>query len=121
MPKVKLKIEVGDKFSHLVVVEPLGQDRYKNQLFKCKCSCGQEKVVRASSLAAKNTRSCGCQRRKKIQEDAGRYKKELLEEELIKFKELINSDYSLAQLADKFHLTLPATRKYWTTLKRKSN
>lgn len=33
-------------------------------LYRCKCSCGTTRLVRRDSLIQKNSRSCGCKRRK---------------------------------------------------------
>jgi hypothetical protein len=50
-------IEVGQVFGRLTVVAWRGG---KSSLWQCRCICGTEKVVRASSLRGGNTRSCGC-------------------------------------------------------------
>lgn len=52
----------GKKFGNLLVIERAGSDRNKNALWKCKCDCGNEKIVVANRLRSGETRSCGCLR-----------------------------------------------------------
>lgn len=51
---------VGKRFGKLQVVEMLNSNKDHKQLCKCKCDCGNETVVIASSLTSKHTLSCGC-------------------------------------------------------------
>lgn len=37
------------------------RDKRGNTLWNCKCDCGTERLVRATSLRTGNTKSCGCQ------------------------------------------------------------
>ena len=46
---------IGKKFGKLTVIEYKGESFYK-----CKCECGNEKVIRRDSLITGNTQSCGC-------------------------------------------------------------
>jgi len=53
----------GEKFGRLTVVKYTGRVSYKNYalaLWLCKCDCGNEVIVRGSSLRNGNTKSCGC-------------------------------------------------------------
>jgi len=50
-------IEIGQVFGRLTVVAWRGG---KNSLWRCRCICGTEKVVRASNLRGGNAKSCGC-------------------------------------------------------------
>lgn len=50
----------GQRFWRLVVVEEAGRDKFYNALWKCKCDCGNEVIVRGMSLVNGDTRSCGC-------------------------------------------------------------
>lgn len=59
-------ISIGMKFGKLIVVDiadfnvtPNGR---REKMWKCKCDCGNIKVVRDSSLKSGNTTSCGCYR-----------------------------------------------------------
>lgn len=45
----------GQKFGKLTVLEYAGDRTYK-----CLCDCGNETIVRQTSLKSGNTRSCGC-------------------------------------------------------------
>lgn len=50
----------GQNFGKLVAIEPVESDQFGNTFWLCKCACGNKKKVRASSLLAGNTKSCGC-------------------------------------------------------------
>lgn len=59
----------GERFGNLTVIERADDYIYvdKNGLhatpqWKCKCDCGNTKVVQGGNLRNKNTTSCGCQR-----------------------------------------------------------
>jgi|APSaa5957512622_1039677.scaffolds.fasta_scaffold03105_7 hypothetical protein len=52
---LKVKDLVGKIFGKLTVVKYVG-----NQKWLCKCSCGNEKIVKSKSLKSKRTKSCGC-------------------------------------------------------------
>ncbi len=61
------KIQIGERFGRLVVIEKLPKSEYdtrnvRRTLFNCKCDCGNFKIVDAGNLK-KATRSCGCLKR----------------------------------------------------------
>lgn len=49
---------IGERFGRLVVLDVRLESR--NRVCSCRCDCGATKDVRASSLLAGFTRSCGC-------------------------------------------------------------
>lgn len=49
----------GQKFGNLTVVEFI-EIRYGHAYYKCKCDCGNEKIIDGYSLKRGVTRSCGC-------------------------------------------------------------
>ncbi len=52
---------VGKKFERWTVISSAPQHSTKTgPLYKCRCVCGTEKVIRASSLTCGDSRSCGC-------------------------------------------------------------
>jgi len=55
---------VGDKFTYLNVISYVGNDKYGNSMFLCKCICGAERIVLGYHLKSGNTKSCGCYSRK---------------------------------------------------------
>lgn len=55
----------GQVFSRLTVVRYYGKNKYNNNLWKCKCECGNETIVPATLLRQGNTRSCGCLQKEK--------------------------------------------------------
>lgn len=52
-----LKLQV---FGKLTVVEYSGPHKMGGSQWKCKCSCGNETIVKASRLKSEMTTSCGC-------------------------------------------------------------
>ena len=53
--------KIGNRYGKLVVTEYAGLDSAGNEtMWKCKCDCGNEAIVRSSSLTSGATKSCGC-------------------------------------------------------------
>jgi len=52
---------VGQRFGRLIVLKP-SQNRGKHlhTCWKCRCDCGNEKIILTSSLRGVKTKSCGC-------------------------------------------------------------
>lgn len=51
----------GLRFGRLVALKPAGKrDCSENIHWKCKCDCGNEKIVSGVNLRSGNTKSCGC-------------------------------------------------------------
>ena len=50
----------GKKFGKLTVLEKVGYDKGRYILWKCKCECGNETIVRSAHLVKGRIRSCGC-------------------------------------------------------------
>lgn len=61
------RLQPGQVFGRLTVLEevpaPTEYTEYKGLWYRCRCQCGNETVVRRSSLVRGATRSCGCLRR----------------------------------------------------------
>ena len=54
----------GKKYGRLTVIEPA--DTKNGRLrWKCKCDCGNERIVHGSALKSGNTKSCGCYKTEK--------------------------------------------------------
>lgn len=58
-------IPIGSKFGYLEVLEDLGIQFYgtknkKEHLYRCKCVCGKELIIRQYCLKGNTTTSCGC-------------------------------------------------------------
>ena len=62
MPKVKVDL-LGQHFGELEVIEydEVRSKQARRSYWKCKCSCGEEKSIRASDIV--NAKSCGCLKR----------------------------------------------------------
>ena len=54
-----LKIEIGQCFGRLVVIERVGSKK-KHVFWKCRCDCGNDKILRGTNLRSGTTLSCGC-------------------------------------------------------------
>lgn len=54
---------IGQKFGRLTVIEDVGRTKDQSVLWKCRCDCGNECVVRSGSLKCGHTTSCGCYQR----------------------------------------------------------
>lgn len=60
---------INNKYGSLTVIEYNPErDHYGKILWKCKCDCGTEIIVRGESLISGNTTSCGCNRINKTKE-----------------------------------------------------
>lgn len=51
---------IGQRFGNLTVISREGSDTMGQALWRCKCECGAETIVRGASLRNGNTTSCGC-------------------------------------------------------------
>lgn len=50
----------GQRFGRLTAIKEVGANERRHNLWKCKCDCGNEAVVTATSLLSGHTKSCGC-------------------------------------------------------------
>lgn len=51
---------IGKRFDMLVVIGELGRTKNQQILWRCKCDCGKETVVKTVYLTHGDTTSCGC-------------------------------------------------------------
>ncbi len=63
-----MKDYIGKRFSMLTVVAYAGKEDGQH-LWRCKCDCGNEAVVRQTNLQSGKTKSCGCLQEKQILEN----------------------------------------------------
>ena len=57
------KIDItGKRFGFLTAIEPTEQRAGNSVVWRCKCDCGNEKLVAVDLLREGNTQSCGCQK-----------------------------------------------------------
>ena len=58
----------GKRYGRLVVIEFVGTlpNDKSVSLWKCKCDCGNEKIIKIGSLQSGATKSCGCLRLEKV-------------------------------------------------------
>ena len=59
LPK-RAKDLTGQRFGRLIALEPVGRNKSRNILWKCRCDCGGQCVVSSSDLVAGESKSCGC-------------------------------------------------------------
>ena len=58
----------GQPFGKLTVLRENGRDKHNKVLWLCRCECGNEVIVRGSSLQSEHTTSCGCYQRERVAE-----------------------------------------------------
>jgi len=56
----KIKNLVGRRFGKLIVIEIAGRTAAKKVLWKCRCDCGNEKVIIGAGLLRGRSTDCGC-------------------------------------------------------------
>lgn len=52
----------GQRFGRLVVIGEAGRNRHGDVLWRCRCDCTNEVIVKSSHLINGHTTSCGCRR-----------------------------------------------------------
>lgn len=57
---------VGQRFDRWMVLEEFGRDKWGAILWKCRCDCGNKRVVCGNNLRNGKSKSCGCLRNEKI-------------------------------------------------------
>lgn len=50
----------NQRFGRLVAIRKVGKDKYKQNLWLCRCDCGKECITNTNRLSQGKTRSCGC-------------------------------------------------------------
>lgn len=58
----------GRVIGRLLVIEECGRNSRGEVLWRCRCECGNEIIVRGSDLRNENTTSCGCYRLERVVE-----------------------------------------------------
>ena len=59
MPAFK-KMNIGDKFNHLTVIDDNVVKLHGRNAYLFKCDCGKEKIINASDVRSGHTKTCGC-------------------------------------------------------------
>lgn len=49
----------GNQYGRLTAIEKVGTDKHQ-AVWRCKCSCGNEKITKSTNLVQGKTKSCGC-------------------------------------------------------------
>lgn len=64
----------GQKFGRLYVLEYVGSNEKNYAMFRCKCDCGNETIVKGRNLRSGHTQSCGCYCKDRTREAALEHK-----------------------------------------------
>lgn len=56
----------GKRFGNWSVIERTGSNKKGNSLWRCRCDCGNERIVVGYSLTGGKSTNCGCKRRETI-------------------------------------------------------
>ena len=103
LSKRVLKDLSGQKFGFLTVLYQNGRSPSQEVIWHCKCDCGNEKDVLASSLTKSKTISCGCSRR-----SLGEYKiEQILKENNISFIQEYSPSKKELSFRGRFDFYLP--------------
>jgi hypothetical protein len=60
LSKGKNKDIIGKTYGQLTAIKYAGKDKYGQSLFEFKCSCGQSKILKGSTITNGRQKSCGC-------------------------------------------------------------
>ena len=53
----------GQRFGKLFILERVSKDKFSNNLWLCKCDCGNEKLIPTGRFRQGTAKSCGCVRK----------------------------------------------------------
>ena len=68
---------IGRRFGRLLIISEDKRDRQGIIYYKCRCDCGNEKIIKGTSIRAGITKSCGCYNRDIITKNDPKYKTKL--------------------------------------------
>lgn len=54
---------LSKKFGDWTVLEEVGKNKSKQRIFKCRCKCGNIKIVDGPSLLYNRSKNCGCKKK----------------------------------------------------------
>lgn len=63
---MKVSNIIGKRFVKLTVMSEAGHNGKNELVYRCKCDCGNEKIVPRGRLICNGTRSCGCFRGERV-------------------------------------------------------
>ena len=55
---------IGRRFDRLAVIKYYGKNKNNQNIWLCKCDCGNEIIVNTGNLNKGNVKSCGCLQKK---------------------------------------------------------
>ena len=68
----KVKLKPSDKINRLTLIELMPKIDYVKR-WRCRCDCGNEKIILQQSLTSGNTKSCGCLSKERLTRHGGYY------------------------------------------------
>jgi len=66
MGRSKIKINKGDRYNQLTVIQEVETSKHKRRVFLFQCDCGNKKEMILNNVRVGNTISCGCHRVKEL-------------------------------------------------------
>jgi hypothetical protein len=61
---------IGKKYGQITILKYLGKDKHSHSIYNCVCNCGTNFNVLLNSIKSVNTKTCGCQSRKRGKDHA---------------------------------------------------
>jgi len=55
---------IGQKFNELIPIRYMGNNKWGNALWLCRCDCGKEKIILGSDIKRGRSKNCGCSKLK---------------------------------------------------------
>lgn len=89
--KFQRKDMTGQKIGRVTVIEYAGMGKHKTALWRCKCDCGNEKVIDGALLRSGMSVSCGCLFRDVQKASHKKYNEYSIDGDVVRVK-LSNSD-----------------------------
>ena len=97
---------LNQRFLYLTAIEYVGKDKSNHALWKCKCDCGNIKIVSATHLKTGHTISCGCIKRSKYEEQVENWliKNKIKYNKEVKIKELGKLRFDFQVFIDDYYI-----------------
>ena len=89
--KFQRKDMTGQKIGRVTVIEFAGMGKHRTALWRCKCDCGNEKIIDGALLRNGTSVSCGCLKRDAQNASHKKYNEYSIDGDVVKVK-LSNSD-----------------------------
>ena len=81
---------IGRRFGKLTVIKYYGKNKNNQNIWLCKCDCGNEIIVNTGNLNKGNVKSCGCLQKEKAKEANLKYCNIIHDKTFIRLKNIYN-------------------------------